>query len=93
MSQKYTDNKKASNRKWDAANLDRLSLALPKGNREKIKLHAAAVGQSVNQYISQAIAERMDREVPDSHTSPVDAQGGGVVSVPIEDAPEPTGRE
>ena len=90
MSQKYTDNKKASNRKWDAANLDRLSLALPKGNREKIKLHAAAVGQSVNQYISQAIAERMDREVPDTQE---DAQGGGVVSVPIEDAPEPTGRE
>ena len=75
--------------KYTKNNYDSILVTLkPKGIKEKIKLHAAAVGQSVNQYISQAIAERMDREVPDSHTSPVDAQGGGVVSVP-----EPTGRE
>ena len=31
--QKYTEARKNGNRKWDAANLDRLSLALPKGKK------------------------------------------------------------
>ena len=62
MAQKYTEARKEGNRKWDAANLDRLSLALPKGSREAIKAHAAALGESVNGFIGRAIAEVMERD-------------------------------
>lgn len=61
MPQKYTEARKNGNRKWDAANLDRLSIALPKGRREQIKIFAAAHGESVNAFISRAIEETMKR--------------------------------
>ena len=39
---KYTDAKRDGNRKWDAANLDRISIALPKGQKDIIKAWAKA---------------------------------------------------
>lgn len=62
--QKYTEARKNGNRKWDAANLDRLSLALPKGKKAEIQSHAQAHGESVNAFISRAIETtmRLDRE-------------------------------
>ena len=62
MAQKYTEARKEGNREWDAANLDRLSLALPKGSRETIKAYAAALGESVNGFIGRAITEAMARD-------------------------------
>lgn len=61
--QKYTEARKNGNRKWDAANLDRLSLALPKGKKAEIQAHAQAHGESVNAFISRAIETtmRLDR--------------------------------
>ena len=61
MPRKYTEAQKKSAQKWDAANLDRLSIALPKGRREQIKIFAAAHGESVNAFISRAIDEAMKR--------------------------------
>ena len=61
MQQKYTEARKNSNRKWDAANLDRMSIALPKGRREEIKAYAATHGESVNAFIGRAIEETMRR--------------------------------
>ena len=61
-SQKYTEARKNGNRKWDAANLDRLSLALPKGKKAEIQAHAQAHGESVNAFISRAIRETMERD-------------------------------
>lgn len=55
IAREYNEKRKESNRKWDSNNLDRLSIALPKGSREVIKDHAAARGLSVNQFISAAI--------------------------------------
>lgn len=60
--QKYTEARKNGNRKWDAANLDRLSLALPKGKKAEIQAHAQAHGESVNAFISRAIRETMERD-------------------------------
>jgi len=62
MVQKYTEKKKESNRRWDEKNLDRISIAVPKGNREKIKAHAAAQGETVNGFIKRAIDEAMERD-------------------------------
>lgn len=59
---KYTEAQKKSAKKWDAANLDRLSIALPKGQKELIKDHAADRGESVNAFIGRAIDETIKRD-------------------------------
>lgn len=64
--------KKRNNAKWDAANLDRLSLALPAGSRDAIKAHAAQRGESVNAFIGRAIREQIQRDNADQISSPKD---------------------
>lgn len=66
MAQKYTEARKEGNRKWDAANLDRLSIALPRGSKDTIKAHAQAMGESVNSFIGRAINETMERDGQES---------------------------
>lgn len=61
-SRKYTEAQKQSAKKWDAANLDRVSIALPKGKKDTIKAHAEARGESVNGFINRAISETMERD-------------------------------
>ena len=61
--QKYTEARKEGNRKWDAANLDRISVAVPKGTKDTIKAHAESQGESVNAFISRAIAEQIARDI------------------------------
>ena len=61
-SRKYTEAQKQSARKWDAANLDRISIAVPKGHKEDIKPHAEAHSESVNGFINWAIEETMERD-------------------------------
>ena len=61
---KYTEGVKESNRKWDAANLDRLSVAAPKGTKARWKAVAEARGQSLNQFIVDAV--EADMVSPDS---------------------------
>lgn len=39
---------------------DRISLMLPKGEKDLIKTAAAAAGESVNEYINKAIKQRID---------------------------------
>ena len=51
----YTDTKKRNNRKWDAANLDRVSVAMPRGRKDAIRERAAAQGESMNGFINTAI--------------------------------------
>ena len=77
MAQKYSEAQKQSARKWDAANLDRLSLALPKGSRETIKAHAAAQGESTNAFIKRAIDCQMERDGADG---PPEAAGAAAVA-------------
>lgn len=82
---KYTEAVKQSNKKWDAANLDRISIALPKGKKDDVKAAAVAVGESMNQYIINAVEQRMERDGP---TRPQEAAGAalgaGAVSLPSE---------
>lgn len=56
--QKYTEARKEGNRKWDTANLDRVSVAMPKGKKDIIKAHAEARSESVNGFINRAIDEK-----------------------------------
>lgn len=50
---------KKSAQKWDAANLDRVSIAMPKGMKDTVKAAAAAAGESMNQYIIGATERRI----------------------------------
>lgn len=61
-SRKYTEAQKKSARKWDAANLDRLSIAIPKGQKLIIQQAAQKSGESVNAYISRAIHSQMEKD-------------------------------
>lgn len=62
--QKYTEARKQGNQKWDAANLDRISVALEKGKKDMIKAAAARHGETMNQYIKIAIDNRLAQEDP-----------------------------
>ena len=72
-SRKYTEAQKQSARKWDAANLDRISIAVPKGQKDAIKAHAEAHSESVNGFINRAIEETMERDkaAPGASKAPV----------------------
>ena len=59
---KYTEAQKNANKKWDAENLDRMSVALPKGAKDTIKAHAAAMGESVNAFFNRAALEQIQRD-------------------------------
>lgn len=66
MPQKYTQARRDGNRKWDAANLDRISIAAPKGTRDALKRAADAAGQSVNQFIIDKLAPWIAAPSPDA---------------------------
>ena len=63
--QKYTEARKEGNRKWDTANLDRVSVAMPKGKKDIIKAHAEVHSESVNGFIMHDTACR-GHESPDT---------------------------
>lgn len=47
---------------WQKENCERISLVVKKGQKEVIKAHAEAHGQSVNGFINEAIDEKMERD-------------------------------
>ena len=55
-----SENKKKSNAKWDAANMERLTLKYRKGLTAEIKARAAELGKPVNRYIMDLIRQDMD---------------------------------
>ena len=48
--------------KYIGANYDRINLTVPRGQKETIRAHAAARGESVNAFIARAIREAMERD-------------------------------
>ena len=61
MGGKYTESQKQATYKY-VKNFDRIEIKLPKGSREKIREHAAELGESVNTFVSRAIAEAMEND-------------------------------
>lgn len=47
---------------YNAQKYDRATVMLPHGEKEKLKEHAAARGESVNAFINRAIQEAMERD-------------------------------
>lgn len=58
----YSEAQRRAALKYRQNKLDLIQISAPKGEKEKIKQAAAAAGQSVSQYVLQAIYERMERE-------------------------------
>lgn len=48
--------------KYKKNNYDRFELLTPKGNKEKIKAHAAERNESLNGFVNRAISETMERD-------------------------------
>lgn len=48
--------------KYMKENYDEIKVRVEKGRKAEIQAHAAAHGQSVNSFINEAIAEKMERE-------------------------------
>ena len=48
--------------KYVANNYDRVLVTMPKGQKDIIKTHAEARGESVNAFINRAIAQAMERD-------------------------------
>ena len=55
-----SENKKKSNAKWDAENMERLTLKYRKGMTAEIKARAADLGKPVNRYIVDLIRQDID---------------------------------
>lgn len=52
---------KAKN-KYNAENYERISLNVPKGEKEVIREHAEAMDETLNGFINRAINETMERD-------------------------------
>ena len=63
----YSEARKNANKNWDSKNLDRISIALPKGSKDALKAHADSQGESVNSFIKRAITEVT--EMDNMHTA------------------------
>ena len=56
-----TESRKRANDKY-LASQDEIKIRMPKGKKDEIKRHAAALGQSVNSFINDAIDEKIERD-------------------------------
>lgn len=59
----YTEARKAANARYEKESVERISLVLPKGDKDKIKAHAEKTGESVNGFINRAIKEAMEKDL------------------------------
>ena len=76
-SRKYSEAQKKSARKWDAANLDRISVAAPKGTKERWKSAAIAHDKSLNQLIVEAVDHQISHDRDKGPSEDQQGQPGG----------------
>lgn len=48
--------------KYVKEHYDRISLTVPQGQKERIRLHAERLGESLNGFVNRAIYETIDRD-------------------------------
>lgn len=51
-----------ANNRYNAKTYDRVNIAIPKGQKDVIKAHAEAMGESVNGFIGRAIIFTMEAD-------------------------------
>ena len=60
----------AANNRYNAKAYDELKIRVSKGNKDIIKAHAAAQGESINGYIKKSIDDRMKRDSSSENGTP-----------------------
>lgn len=55
-----------SKRKYNEKAYDRIQLVVKKGEKDNLKTHAAAHGETLNGFINRAITETVERDVKES---------------------------
>ena len=58
----YTDARKRANEKWNAANLERVVVDVPKGTKEIWKAYAIKAGTSLAGLVKILVEEKAERE-------------------------------
>lgn len=61
MGRKYTEAQKRASQKYKAASRDKLTLDIPKGNKERYKEHAEKRGKS----LTALVVELLERDIKD----------------------------
>lgn len=56
----FTRARAKANKKYDQESVDRISIRLPKGQREVLKRYCAEHNTSLNKFVNEAIREKMD---------------------------------
>lgn len=51
-----------ANNRYNSKAYDRINIAVPKGDKDKIKSHAEKNGESLNGFVNRAIDETIQRE-------------------------------
>ena len=62
MANKYAEARYRAVAKYKAANYDRMGMNVPKGQKAEIVAHAAAMGESLNAFLTRAARETMERD-------------------------------
>lgn len=62
MDTKTTKAQQKAVQKYKKNNYDRFELLMPKGNKEKIKAHAAERSESLNGFINRAINQTIEQD-------------------------------
>jgi len=57
----YSEAQKRASRKYSEKAYDRIELKVPKGRKEQLQAHAAAIEESLNSFVNRAIDERVER--------------------------------
>ena len=58
-----TEAQKKASKKYIENNLESLYTRVPKGQKDKIRAHATAMGESINEFVCRAINETMKQDL------------------------------
>ena len=58
----YSEAQRRASLRYKQGKIDQLNIIAPKGDKDRIKQAAADAGQSLSQYVLQAVYERMERD-------------------------------
>lgn len=58
MPQPYTKARREGNKRWDANNLDRISIAIPKGRKATVEACAKSEGTTINGLVNALLREK-----------------------------------
>lgn len=81
---KFTDKKKASNKKWDSHNLERLSVVFRAGELDTIRQAAQIAGSSVNGFCRETLVKAAESII--AAAGETQAQNGETPENALQDA-------